>query len=312
MNKLNDLLRHFISSSQWIIVINLGLCGMIGYSIVELLLASPTTNLVPRIPHSKPLSQPNPDQPGAKINLDISVFKQAYLFGKPTNISTNLVADTQSLPQTDPDLKLYGIYHSSNRHTSLAMIADSLDKISLYHTNESLPSGVIVHEIHEKYVTLSRNGQIEILNLLDSEKPASITEINLDHYQHQLQTDPNSLIKLIPISPISQDGHLIGYQINSGKGTNLLKHFNLQPGDILTSINGIKLNNPINSLSAIQQLAKAKQINLELLRNQQQLSFTINLLDLAPFLNKLSNWKKLITSKTQKSSNPKESNKIKK
>ena len=100
MNKLNDLLRHFISSSQWIIVINLGLCGMIGYSIVELLLASPTTNLVPRIPHSKPLSQLNPDQPVAKINLDISIFKQAYLFGKPTKISTNLVVDTQSLPQT--------------------------------------------------------------------------------------------------------------------------------------------------------------------------------------------------------------------
>ena len=207
-----------------------------------------------------------------------------------------MAVDIQSLPQTHLDLKLHGIYYSSNRHTSLAMISDSLGKTNLYHTNETLPNGVILHEIHEKHVTLSKNGQIEILNLLDSKKPALITttlnaaknvqnfsntdelspEQLLGHYQHQLQTNPNRLMKLIQISPINQGGNLVGYQINPGEDTNLLNRFNLQPGDILTSINGIKLNNPINSLTAIQQLANAAQINLEFLRNKQSLSLAFN------------------------------------
>jgi general secretion pathway protein C len=294
MNKLNDLLIRFISSSKWIVVINLGLCGVIGYSLVELLLTSPTISLVPRISHNQISSQLNQAQAVAEVTLDISVLKQAYLFGKPLKNPTTSTADIQSLPRTHLDLKLHGIYYSSNRHTSLAMIADSLGKTNLYHTNESLPGGVTLHEIHEKHVTLLRNGQIEILNLLDNKKLPLTTSTKsyaknaqnvpnadklspeqlLGHYQRQLQTNPNSLMKLIRILPINQGGRLIGYQLNHRGDTNLLNRFNLRPGDILTSINGIKLNNSINGLNAIQQLANAQQINLEVLRNQQPLSFT--------------------------------------
>ena len=77
MNKLNDLLIRLISSSQWIMVINLGLCGMIGYSMVELLLTSPTMSWVQRIPHNQLLPQLKPAQSVTKVNLDISVLKQA-------------------------------------------------------------------------------------------------------------------------------------------------------------------------------------------------------------------------------------------
>jgi general secretion pathway protein C len=296
MNKLNELLIRFIVSTQWIILINLGLCGTIGYSVVELFLASSTTHLVHRIPHNRLSSQLDQIQPSAKVTLDISTLKQAYLFGKLAAISTTSTTAVQTLPQTHLDLKLHGIYYSSNHHTSLAMIADSLGKTNFYHTNESLPGGAILHEIHEKQVTLSRNGQIEILNLLDNKKPTSIAntissaknvqnsfnqdELSpgqlLGHYQHQLQTDPNSLMKLIRISPINQADRLVGYQINPGQDTHLLARFNLQPGDILTMMNGVKLDNPINGLSVIQQLATAEQINLEILREGQPLSFSFN------------------------------------
>lgn len=296
MNKLNNLLIRFIISTQWIILINLGLYGIIGYSVVELFLASSTTHLVHQMPHNQLFSQLDQIQPSAKVALDISALKQAYLFGKLPASSTISTTEVQTLPQTHLDLKLHGIYYSSNYHTSLAMIADSLGKTSFYHTNESLPGGAILHEIHEKQVTLSRNGQIEILNLLDSKKSTPIAntiseaknvqnssnadELSpgqlLGHYQHQLQTDPNSLMKLIRISPINQAGRLVGYQINPGQDPHLLARFNLQPGDILTTLNGVKLDSPINGLSVIQPLATAEQINLEILREGQPLSFSFN------------------------------------
>jgi general secretion pathway protein C len=296
MNKLNDLLMRFIISTQWIIFINLGLSGIIGYSVVELFLASSTTYLVHRIPHNRLFSQLDQIQSSTKVSLDISALKQAHLFGKLQAISTTATTDVQTLPQTHLDLKLHGIYYSSDHHTSLAMIADSPGKTNLYHTNESLPGGAILHEIHEKHVTLSRNGQIEILNLLDSKKSTPIANTTseaknvqdysnadelspgqlLGHYQHQLQTDPNSLMKLIRISPINQADRLVGYQINPGQDTHLLARFNLQPGDILTTLNGVKLDNPINGLSVIQSLATAKQVNLEILREGQPLSFSFN------------------------------------
>ena len=293
MNKLTNLLMRFIVSTQWIIFINLGLCVAIGYSGVELFLASPTINLAHRTTYKNYLIN---NQSVADITLDISVLKQAYLFGKfPAIATTTSAVNVETLPKTHLELKLHGIYYSSNDHTSLAMIS-FLGKTNIYHTNEPLPSGVILQEIHEKHVTLSRNEQIEILNLLDAKKSTSITntvstaknvqnsanqdELSpgqlLGHYQHQLQTDPNSLMKLIRISPINQADRLVGYQINPGQDTHLLAHFNLQPGDILTTINGVRLDNPINGLSVIQQLATAEQINLEILRKGQPLSFSFN------------------------------------
>ncbi len=295
MNKLTNLLMRYIVSIQWIIFINLGLCGAIGYSGVELFLASPTINLAHRTAYKDYLI--NNNQSVADITLDISVLKQAYLFGKfPAITTTTSAVNVETLPKTHLELKLHGIYYSSNDHTSLAMIADFSGKTKLYHTNEPLPGGAVLQEIHEKHVTLSRNEQIEILNLLDTKKSTSIAntvssaknvqnsanqdELSpgqlLGHYQHQLQTDPNSLMKLIRISPINQAGRLVGYQINPGQDTHLLARFNLQPGDILTTMNGIRLDNPINGLSVIQQLATAEQINLEILRKGQPLSFSFN------------------------------------
>ncbi|NJO18004.1 MAG: type II secretion system protein GspC [Thioploca sp.] len=295
MNKLTNLLMRYIVSTQWIIFINLGLCVVIGYSGVELFLASPTINLAQRTAYKDYLI--NNNQSVADITLDIAVLKQAYLFGKfPAISTTTSVVNVETLPKTHLELKLHGIYYSSNDHTSLAMIADFSGKTKIYHINEPLPSGAILQKIHEKHATLSRDEQIEILNLLDTKKSTSIAntvsparnvqnsanqdELSpgqlLGHYQHQLQTDPNSLMKLIRISPINQAGRLVGYQINPGQDTHLLARFNLQPGDILTTMNGIRLDNPINGLSVIQPLATAEQINLEILRKGQPLSFSFN------------------------------------
>jgi len=46
-----------------------------------------------------------------------------------------------------------------------------------------------------------------------------------------------------------------------------LSRFGLEPGDIVTSINGIALDNPVRGLEALRDLSSADEITIELLRN---------------------------------------------
>jgi general secretion pathway protein C len=76
------------------------------------------------------------------------------------------------------------------------------------------------------------------------------------------------------ISAVKRGGRFIGYRIKPGKDATLLSRFNLQSGDILTAVNGVKLDSPLKGLGLIQQLATANQVDLEVLRNGRVVSLS--------------------------------------
>lgn len=288
MNKL----IAFIFSARWNAIINIALATVLGHSTVQfILLVSTVPSTISLYQHNSTHSTIDQTQLPTLTRLNISTLLEAHLFGHSQAFASQTASQVaNTLPETKLNLKLHGIYHSPN--TSFAMIATQNGKSKLYRVGESLPSGAKLQKIEPKKVILLRNGQYETLRLIgsqatvanqlqdkyaktvqgsdDNAKPEKL----LGHYQRQLQTNPSSLMKLVRISPTKRNGRLIGYRIRPRKDATLLSQFNLQSGDILTTINGVKLDSPLKSLGIVQQLATANQVDLQVLRNGQVMSFS--------------------------------------
>jgi len=213
--------------------------------------------------------------------FDIATLSNAYLFGK-TSVSHIATQVTNISPDTKLNLKLQGIYHGS---TSYAAITAN-DSNEFYRVGDSLPGGTKLYEIFPKKVILLRNGRYETLHFTGNEDDETTQfsdkyakdkpEKLLAKYQQQLKQNPQQLTKLVQISAVNQNGKLLGYRIKPKKNDNLLSLFNLQSGDVLTAINGVKLDSPLKALSLVQNLATADMVELEVLRNGQELSLSFN------------------------------------
>lgn len=288
----------FILSARLSAIINIMLAAVLGYHIMQLLL------LINNVPLDLSNNRINTSSNTSvnqlqlsKPTLTISALLEAHLLGKNQTVATQIANQTANTPpETKLNLKLHGIYYTSNPLTSFAMIASADGKSAHYRIDQSLPGGAILQQIHPKQVILLRNKRQETLRLVGAQKVLanhlssnsaknvqkniSLTnedlrpEQLLGQYQRQLQTNPNSLIKLMRLSPVSEEGRLVGYRIRPGKEADLLARFNLQAGDVLTAVNDIKLDSPIKGLSVVQQLATASQINLQVLRQGQEVSLS--------------------------------------
>jgi len=265
-----------ILSIRW--SINIALAAVLGYSAVQLILLIGTTPLETEKQHTRSHQLVNQAQFSTPA-LNLSPLIEAYLFGKPKAVETQIVSHTP--PETKLNLKLHGIYYSSDPMMSYAMIAAANGKSTSYRVGQTVSSAVL-HKIDSRRVILLRNGRYETLHIMGTKdnhsQESAVPTIGtkdiragklLGEYQRQLQTNPNSLMKLMRISPVKRGGRFMGYRIKPGKDASLLSRFNLQSGDILTAVNGVKLDSPLKGLGLIQQLATANQINLEILRNGQ-------------------------------------------
>lgn len=295
----------FLTSTRWAIPINIILAAMIGYSAVQtgLLLFSPPIS-TPTLSPPRPVLSATAPSFSRPNEFNAQALRNAYLFGKAKKkITTPIMTTSKTLPKTHLNLTLQGIYYSSNPLNSLAMIANASGKIKSYKKNDSLPGGAILFQIHLKHVILLRNGRQEILqlpneqtsskkltrNVAASRLPRETTQKTsvptqlLGQYQQQLHTEPQKLQKKLMesfrVSPVKQSGRLIGYRVRPRRGQDnqLLSHFNLRTGDILTAVNDIPLDSYLNAMTIMQQVAIADQLNLQILRNGKTHSYTFQI-----------------------------------
>jgi len=274
--------------------VNLILVYLIGYSFMQLWTLGDRvaldTDSQPQFINHKQLSAPTEN---------ISALLNAHLFGKASNARVQAKPKPKPKPKTKTaavetklNLKLQGIFYSSK--SSYAIIIGSNGKSMTYKENDSLsPAGVagdaVLHIIYPKQVILRINGRYETLLLIGTKKNQSFikkletndaikTDKLLADYQKQLKTNPKNLLKLVRIKPEVKNGQFIGFRIEPRKNNaDLFSHFKLKSGDVLTAVNNIRLDSPLKGLTVAQQLANAKQINLELLRQGRTvfLSFAI-------------------------------------
>lgn len=241
--------------------------------------------------------KPAPAPPAARASqaLDLNVITSAQLFGHYEPPANPAAAALASAPDTQLNLTLLGIFADRrNPRDSRALIAASGGEEKPYAVGDDISRGVSLHAIFADRVVLSRNGRLETLRL-DKDQPGSgyvpppdlpappTTEAGnpaaLGQIRNQMLSDPSKAQDYIRVQPVQAGGGtgLHGYRIYPGRDRSLFTNSGLRPGDVVTSINGVELNDPAKSLQLLSDLSQASQISLTIDRGGQTQAVNVSL-----------------------------------
>lgn len=209
-----------------------------------------------------------------------------HLFGRA---SAGPSASASKAPPTRLALKLRGVVAMGDGQ-GVALIAGTGRGEEVYATGDEISGGVLLQEVHPDHVILSRNGRLERLDLPRgpsafslkeaapslSRQPASPAHA-LRRLRQEAVRNPSRLGQLIRISPARKDGRLIGYRIEPRGNQPLFEQLGFHPGDVVVAVNGTRLDDPRHNLKVMRELMQAKQFQVTLLRDGQELQITQSL-----------------------------------
>ena len=210
--------------------------------------------------------------------------------------------------ETRLDLKLRGVVASTEDGMGYAII-EHKKRQAVYTVDDKLPvSGqVVLVKVMNRQVVLENGSKYELLTLFeqsqldaqlvgsgDKEAPGPAQKqsgANVDkrgesdasalarNYRKQLYTNPQSLSQVVNISAVRKGGELLGYRLAPGKNREQFKQLGFKPGDLVTSVNGIELDDPSNTMRLYQTMRTASEAVFNLQRGEQQLTLSVSLAD---------------------------------
>jgi general secretion pathway protein C len=235
--------------------------------------------------------------PGTTPMIDLANLS---LFGRSGPAALQSV--TFDAPETSLDLHLQGTLAADDPKSGLAIIADDQGREAFYGVGDDLPGGASQHEKHAERVILVRQGKYESLKLRDPDSSAQlpaggrrgrqtavpgtmtptaqhggIKGLDWAALQQQQRLDPTELAKQIQVLPFTQNGKQVGVRLQAGRDAVLMNRLGLRSTDVITSVNGIDLNDPGKAFELIRQLNSETQFNVVLLRDGRETTLNINL-----------------------------------
>lgn len=191
-------------------------------------------------------------------------------------------------PETQLNLKLRGLYATTNEAEGYALIASGSSEEKLYAINDRLPGNTKLKAVYPDRVILERAGRLETLNLLETKttggkftaptrsSPRSSPtrrkfgpNSQVGKLRREILKNPAKLAELVNAVPASENGQFIGFRIITKKPHAVFKDLYLRSGDIITQVNGIAISSPEKGLQVLQQLSTAQQVQVTLKRNGQ-------------------------------------------
>ena len=185
----------------------------------------------------------------------------------------------QTAPETQLKLTLSGVLAANDKDSARAIIAGPDGEDKPYAVGDTLPGNAKLKQIMVDRVILQSGGRYETLRLpvddavLGAAPPYGGANglvpnqgANLQQYRQQLLNNPARLLDLIQVVPVSQNGVFQGFRLGPGRDPSLLRRFGLQPGDTVTGVNGIALDDPAKGAQALQSIATASEINVTIKR----------------------------------------------
>lgn len=252
------------------------------------------------------LSAPEPatGEVASASRVDYAAMAAWRLFGR-LETERPVEAPPTPLPITPLNLRLVGVFFiERDNDRALALIAEGSGQERGYRVGESLPGGARLDRVQRDHVVVSRNGRQEVLNLpklsesssiplpsppaspvpdqesspVSSLEPRAIdASVIAQRLRGQMATRPQALEDIAFASPYVQNGQFLGFRLRPGRDQQLLRQLGLNNGDVITEINGSRLNNPMQGLSVLQEVMNADQISMRVLRNGAEVPLTFSL-----------------------------------
>lgn len=239
------------------------------------------------VPVPEPMRwRPPPAEPAAAPavrGFDLSVITRAALFGVYEAPSVAVPAQpVLDAPDTRLDLTLTGIVAATDGRASRALIARGNGEEQPYAVGDMIQPGVILEQIHADRVILSRNGALETLRL-DKDSPSSAAVVappptptldanarviagqqayELARIREELLANPAKASDYLRVQPARIGGMMRGYRIYPGRDRSIFSAAGLRPGDLVTAVNGVELDDPAKALQLLGDLSQARELTV--------------------------------------------------
>tara|TARA_B100000676_G_scaffold177295_1_gene173984 strand:- start:4766 stop:5719 length:954 start_codon:yes stop_codon:yes gene_type:complete len=230
---------------------------------------------------------PTAQEPEEVINVQAII--DAHLFGKPAE-------NVGPPPETKLALALKGIIFTDVSEDARAIIAAEGQAQAAFRLGQTVTSGVTLADIRREYVILDRAGNKETLRLeankskgakaaassvatdkkFDRRGDYQVAKV-LGRVQGRLRTDPGSVMSLMRLMPVESGGDIVGVRVFPGAEPGIFQIFQLEPGDILISVNDIPLDSTSRGLEVMRDLTAATELRLVVKRADQLLSFAYSI-----------------------------------
>jgi general secretion pathway protein C len=236
-------------------------------------------------PGATPTAAPNaiaavdPGQ-SAVTTVNPQSVADAHLFGVAG--ASNGPTDPNSLPQTQVPLILAGTIALDDPQAGFAIVGENAVNAKFYRVGTMINGGVRLHAVYIDRVVIDRNGTLETLVLprgAPSNAPAPVvrnvvtTSVG-ENLRRIATTNPSALGELLRAQPVFANGVQKGYRIYPGRDRQQFARLGLQPGDLVTAINGAALDDPNRGGEVMNTLVASSTAQVTVERNgtSQQLS----------------------------------------
>ena len=271
-------------SRRMALVVNVMLITLIAWLVADL-----TWQL---IPSASTTSQPAQTASQASTNKlekpSMANVVMLHLLGESKTQAGKKPTGPIKAPDTHLRLTLHGVFASENPELSLAIISEKKGKDKTYRPGDSLPNGVLLHEIYADRVILSRNGKFETLRLIRKQANIKVSSRSsalpgsgelhqserITQFKKSYKKDPQSLWKQIRISPVMKNGRIEGYRFSHNDRA-LMKDLGLLPQDVITAINGTAVTDTAQLMEMMGNIGNMSELNLSLRRNGQTKDISI-------------------------------------
>ena len=231
------------------------------------------------LPPVQPVARGSVATPASSVSIDRIV--EAHLFGKADVETPVALVEQQDAPDTQLSLELRGTVAASDEKRALAIIAERGGAERVYFLGDAVPGGATLHAVHTDRVLLRRAGRLEALRLPRSEETpgqrrtaaaraaprATAAPARAASVQEVVRQGGAALTEIIRPQPVFKDGQQQGYRVYPGRQRQQFAELGLRPGDLVTQINGMALDDPARGMEIFRSLADATSVTVTVDRN---------------------------------------------
>lgn len=234
------------------------------------------------VPGSTSVSAPAPrpvDEGSGAAASDYSVLLNSRLFGEAAEQAQQVTPAVVDAPDTTLSLTLRGILSKEGDPNGSVIIEGSGAQSKTYFVGQTIDGadGATLHSVYADRVLLNRNGRLETLRLpkeltasaggpmaMPSPLPQAPQQGSL---RDVISENATRLTDIVRLAPHVQEGQVVGFRVTPGRDRATFEALGLQPGDVVTDINGTVLDDPSQGVQVFQSLGESTQANVTVLRD---------------------------------------------
>jgi general secretion pathway protein C len=228
-------------------------------------------------------SVPRPQAAAPAPAFDPNALASSHLFGIAS--SEPNAADVNAAPQTQMNLVLTGTMASADPQKGYAIVGESAATAKTFPTGAVLRPGTKLHSVFTDRVILDNSGKLETLVLprqfagiaVPARPPVAAASNGVgDELRRIAETNPSAFTSVVRPQPVFANGVQRGYRVYPGRDRKQFANLGLQPGDLVTSVNGTPLDDPSRGMEIFNSLNSAAQVSVTVERNGQTQQLSLN------------------------------------